>query len=120
MTEKKMTISDLYDSVLAFLADNGADESLMTFINDRKEMHVKKNGNRKPTKTQTANAALMDDIIAYLRTCGTRKSISELIKDVPSCHGLSTPKVSALVTKLKNEDKVVRTEEKGKVYFSIA
>ena len=47
-----------------------------------------------------------------------------MIKDIQAADealvGLSGQKVSALLTSLKKEGKVVRTEDKKKAYFSVA
>ena len=43
-----------------------------------------------------------------------------MIKEFECCKDLTLPKVTALVTQLKNDEKVVRVEEKRKAYFKIA
>lgn len=119
MTTTKITIAEQYSAVINFLKENGATEEMVNFIADRKALHEKKNGNRKPTKTQEANIGLMADIVGYMTEAKKPVTISEIIKNVASCNNLSTPKVSALVTKMKNAGEVTRTEIKGKAYFSL-
>ena len=51
---------------------------------------------------------------------GTQYTITELIKLVPNCADMTNQRVSALVRQLKDENVVVRTEVKGKAYFSLA
>ena len=81
----------------------------------------KATGERKPTATQVANESLKADILSYMTEQPDRIfTITELIKEVPTLEGLSTPKVSALLTQLKETNKVVRIEEKRKAYFKIA
>ena len=47
-------------------------------------------------------------------------TITDIIKSVPECADLTNQRVSALVRQLKDEGKVVRTEDKRKAYFSLA
>ena len=119
MATTRITISEQFDLVSKFLTEHGASEQMINFIADRKALHEKKNGTRKPTKTQEANIGLMADIVGYMTEAKKPVTISEIIKNVASCNNLSTPKVSALVTKMKNAGEVTRSEIKGKAYFSL-
>ena len=81
----------------------------------------KSTGEKKPTATQVANLSLKDAILNYMAENSDRVfSITELIKEVPELEGLSTQKVSPLISALVKEFKVVRIEEKRKAYFKIA
>ena len=81
----------------------------------------KSSAERKPTATQVANEGLKVAILSYMTEQPNRLfSIGELIKEVPELEGLSTPKVSALVTQLVKTGNVVRIEEKRKASFKIA
>ena len=81
----------------------------------------KSTGERKPTPTQVTNAILKVAILSYMEEQPERLfSISELIKEVPELEGLSTQKVSPMISALVKEFKVVRIEEKRKAYFKIA
>ncbi len=81
----------------------------------------KRGGERKPTATQVANVALKEDILSYMGENVNRIfTVSELIKEVPSLEGLSNQKVSALVSQLVGDGKVVKIVEKRKSYFQIA
>ena len=81
----------------------------------------KSTAERKPTAKQKENVGFKADILAFMEE-GTQYTISELTKNVPSIAtaGLSANRVSALVTQLKNNGDVVRTEIKGKAYFALA
>lgn len=120
MATTRITISEQFDLVSKFLTKHGASKQMIDFIADRKALHEKKIGTRKPTKKQEENVGLMADISEYMATIGKPITVSEIIKSVPSCANLSTPKISALVTKMKNAGDVVRTEVKGKAYFTLA
>ena len=91
----------------------------MELIKD--SLEKKASGERKPTATQVANAGLKATILAYMAEQPDRLfSISELIKEVPELEGLSTQKVSPMMSSLVKEFKVVRIEEKRKAFFKIA
>ena len=81
----------------------------------------KSTGERKPTATQVANEGLKTAILSYMEENPVQMfSVSELIKKVPELEGLSTQKVSPMISALVKEFKVVRIEEKRKAYFKIA
>lgn len=80
------------------------------------QLEKKSSVDRKPTATQIANEALGNEIVAFLRENG-KKTVSDLIKEMPACSELSNQKVAAIVRTLSNEGKVKRTEEKRKAYF---
>lgn len=113
---KKMTISEQYAEVKAFLVENGASEDMVNFIVERSEMHAKKNGNRKPTKAQVENAGIKNTILNAMEV-GKSYTITEIQKMV----GLETnQRTSALVRQLKEEGLVERSEVKGRAYFTKA
>ena len=76
-------------------------------------------GERKPTANQVANEALKDAILAEMED-STIYRVGEMLKAFTCLAGLSAPKVTALMTQLKDAGKVVRTEEKGKAFYSKA
>lgn len=81
------------------------------------QLEKKSSTERKPTKTQTANASL--EAILYSSMEANRAyTVTELIKEVPELNDLSNQKVSALVRALKEAHKVTREEIKGKSYFT--
>ena len=113
MMAKKMTINDKYAEVKAFLVENGATEDMVKFIDERAEMHAKKNGNRKPTKAQTENEGIKAEILNAMET-----NVAYTISSIQKMVGLdSNQKTSALVRQLKESGLVERSEVKGKAYF---
>lgn len=115
---KKITISEQYSNIIA-KCENFLSESEIAFLVERKELHEKKNASRKPSKVQTENEGYKEEILDFLEDGGSY-SIGDLIKAIPSLNEFSTSKVSALVRQLKDNDLVVRTEIKGKAYFTKA
>lgn len=115
---KKITISEQYSNIIAKCEDF-LSESEIAFLVERKELHEKKNASRKPSKVQTENEGYKEEILDFLDD-GCSYTIGDLIKAVPSLNEFSTSKVSALVRQLKDDGLVVRTEIKGKAYFTKA
>lgn len=114
---KKITVSERYDEVITFLEEECASDELVTFVKERKAMHEKKNGSAK-AKANPEREALLEKVCDYIVNAGRKVSVSDIIKNVPECAGMSTPKVSSLVTMLKKACKVSRYEEKGKALFT--
>lgn len=115
MTMTKMTKIDMYEQILTHLTD--ADE--IAFIKHEIELTAKKNASRssKPTKVQAANVELMNEIYDFMEI-GQRYTVTELTNAVPCLNGLTVNKVNALVRGLKLDGRVVRSEEKGRAYFT--
>jgi hypothetical protein len=112
---EKITISKQYDLIIA-KAKGVLRESEIAFLEERKALHEKQNASRKPTKAQAENEVIKEKILAFMEP-NRAYTISEIQKGV----GLeSNQKTSALVRQLKDTNLVVRTEDKGRAYFTLA
>jgi hypothetical protein len=112
---KKMTIVEMYEKVME-KAKGVLSEEELNFLKERAEMHSKKNANRKPTKAQEENEGIKAKILEVMEV-GKAYTVTEIQKAV----GLdSNQKASALVRQLKDAELVVRSEVKGKAYFTKA
>ena len=112
---KKMTIAEQYENIIE-KAKALLSEEEVAFLNERKEMHLKKNSSRKPTKAQEENENIKSSILEFMEI-GKPYTITEIQKAM----GLeSNQKTSALVRQLRDAHLVVRTEVKGKAYFTKA
>ena len=112
---KKMTIVEQYEVIIA-KAKGVLSEDEVKFLEERAELHAKKNANRKPTKAQAENEEIKAKILEVMES-GKAYTVTEIQKAV----GLeSNQKASALVRQLKESDLVIRKEEKGKAYFTKA
>lgn len=80
----------------------------------------KSGGERKPTKTQIENEGLKAVVLEVLTNAETPMTVTEIIKAHEELNGLSTQKVAPLLAQLEKAEKVVRTVEKRKAYFTIA
>lgn len=112
---EKMTIAKMYEGIIAKV-EGVLSQAEIDFLNERKELHLKKNASRKPTKAQEENEVIKSSILAFMEI-GKSYTVGEIQKGV----GLeSNQKTSALVRQLKDKGLVTRTEVKGRAYFSLA
>ncbi len=118
MAEKKVTKKEMWTQILEKY-DLTEDEK--NYITHEIELLDKRNSkDRKPTATQVANEGIKNDIVAYLEAQAEPQSITDIIKGAENCSDLSNQRVSALVRQLKEAGTVIRTENKGRAYFSLA
>lgn len=115
MTMAKMTIGKQYEAIIA-KCEGVLSTAELDFLRERAEMHAKKNASRKPTKAQTENEGIKQAILDFMVE-GQAYTVTDIQKAV----GLeSNQKASALIRQLKEADLVVRSEVKGKAYFTKA
>ena len=120
-TEVKVTVADKFDMVIEALANanvtevNGID--LIEFLTDRKDKATRKSGTK---AEKPENADIRNAIIEFLDTVDNAR-ISVVTRGVNDILGTdyTSNKVSAQMTKLKNEGTVVRTVDKKIAYFSL-
>ena len=87
-------------------------EDVKSKVEAMKASYEKKaSAERKPTPTQTENAVLAD---------GEQRTITDLMKAVPSLSELSNQRVSAIVRQMTLSGEVARIEDKRKAYFKVA
>ena len=92
---------------------------LVEFIDHEIELLARKNsGEKKPTATQVANAALKVAIVEGMEPARLY-TVTELIKEIPAVAGLTNQKVSPLVNQLVDEGKLTKTVDKRRSYFSL-
>lgn len=115
---KKLTKRDHFNALLAIPAVS-ENSVLVDFINHELELLSKKNSaDKKPTAAQQANNVLKEAIINLL-VDGNPYTVSQIIKEVPECAGLSNQKVSAMMVQLINEGQVEKVIEKRVSYFKL-
>ena len=113
---KKMTKRE-YFNVLLSLNEVKANSELVDFINHELELLSKKNASEKKlTPTQKENLTIQEAILNYMEV-NVLYTITDLLKSVPECAGMSNQRVSAIVRIMREEKKVERIEEKRKAYF---
>lgn len=118
----KVTKKENFKAIIEVLANQGKTD-LVEVMQHEIELIEKKALNAKMTKNQEANQDIKALMLQALEEVGVPVSITELLAESPelvkATNG-SNQKVSALMTQLKNEGKVVRTQDKKKALFSIA
>ena len=73
------------------------------------------------TKAQKANKELVEIVFNKLAEYDRPVSVTELFEALKEDERFtSAPKVTALLTALKKAERVVRTEEKGKAFYTVA
>ena len=115
----KMTKKDYFNALLAIVSASAPDnaKTLTAFINHEIELIENKRSSAKPTKTQTENIAILDIICNHLAEIGKPMTISEMQKTFPDLAEYSCQKLSAI---LNHSDRIVKTTEKKKSYFSVS
>ena len=115
---KKITKKEMFTKLMAVEAV-AADADMVAFIEKEIALLDKKSSAKKaPTKNQRENASIKDAIVAAL-DADKAFSVADVIATVDACNALSNQRVSALLTQLVNENKVVRTVDKRKAFFSL-
>lgn len=124
-TTKKLTKKDYFSTLRTHIESLGdakignlpADD-VLAFIDHEVELLAKKSGGeKKPTAKQTENDGIKQTILSGMAK-NRVYTITEVQKEI--CPELSNQRVSALMRQLKDEEKVIRTEDKRKAYFSLA
>lgn len=117
-TVKKPTKADRYNELLALDAVK-ANADLTAFVQHELELLTKKNGaERKPTPTQVQNATIGDAVVAAMQP-NRLYTVSEIIKEIPACNGLSTQRVSPILSNLVDAQLVEKVTEKRKSLYRV-
>lgn len=119
MSEKRITKRMRFVEIIELAKENGR-EDIVEFVNHEIELLDKKASNKTLTKTQVENIELMEVITEVLENLNKPLTISEMQEANEKLATLSNQKISALLTKLINSNKVVKTTDKRKSFFSIA
>jgi predicted transcriptional regulator len=112
----KKTQKDFFNEIIEVLKENGRDD-LVVFCEDRIDKLSRKTSSKKPTKTQVENEGVKEVILTVLGENDSPISATAIATD-PRVNA-SNQKVSSLLTQLRKDGLVKRTEEKGRAYFSL-
>lgn len=116
MAEIKKTKKVYFTEILEIVKGNS---DLENFVNHEIELLDKKNLSKAPTKVQIENESIKETILEVLIDSDKKMTISDIQNANEELSSYSNQKISALLTQLVNEKKVVRTMEKKKAYFSV-
>ena len=119
---KKMTKKEMFAMVIALV--NGSEvehkEEMLGFLAHEVELLEKKNSKSGQTKLQKENEFLMTQVLEALEEFDRPITVTEFMKESPHAVAtLSNQKLSALMKKLVDAEKVVKTTEKKKSYFAL-
>ena len=116
------------DMVYTHMAKNGDKETvhpvpdkIVEFLTHKiTQLDKQADAPRKLTPTQEKNEIVKTAILENMEA-GERYSIPDMLEQFDCFDaGTHSQYVSSLLTQLKTANKIVRTEEKGKAYFSLA
>lgn len=127
MTKKEM-LTLIHNYFVKEEAEKGMDclldtvpiDEVFNFLTHEIDLLNKKSSSKTPTKTQKANEALMDIIEKDLREFENPVTVTELINGGEGLEGLTNQKVSALLRKMVEGGRVVKTIEGKKARFAVA
>ena len=115
---KKLTKKEKFGMVLDYIQDN---EMLVEFINNEISLLTKKASSSAKSKTQLENDNIKSRILEILTESKSKYTITDFQNTYEefSISKYSNQKMSALFTQLVNENKIYKTIDKKKSYFSV-
>lgn len=120
----KMTKKEWFVEIKAIVEKTKLDkekkDEMIKFIDHEVELLEKKHSKSGQSKTQKENLKIMEKIMAALAEVGKPVTITELQNANTEMAEFSNQKLSALLKKLVDGGRVVKTQEKKKSYFSVA
>lgn len=123
MAGKKMTIIEKYTAIQQMLSGeykgDFTAEQAQHFLEERIAQTLKKNATKPKalTEKQKTNNGIKDQIYDYLVNCRIARNLDEISKEVPSCLNKSNQYITQMLVQLKWDNKVTRSEKKGKAYY---
>ena len=120
-TSKKLTKRDHFNALLA-IPTVASNPTLVEFIENELDLLNRKNSkpSGKQTEKQEANDVLKQAMLDYLANGGDQHTVTDFIKNVPECAGLSQQKITALVRQMVEDGKMEKVIEKRVSYFKLA
>lgn len=115
---KKERFEMIKEIVLNACVENEAE--MIEFIDNEINLLNKKRASGAKTATQKENEVLVERLYEVLAEIGRPVTVSELQKENDEFGAMSNQKVSALMKKLADAERVNKTVDKKKSYFSIA
>ena len=95
-----------------------AEEAKAKLYKMLEQLDKKANTEKKPTKTQLEADALADALYDEMLAEGGKMTVSDMLAKFDCVKGMSNQKVSAIVRKLKDANRVVKDVEGRKSLFS--
>lgn len=123
---KKMTKKEMFAEIKAVVETSNLSAERMAemtaFIDKQVAQLERKSGSSKPTKTQLENENLKAEILETFKGIEKAVTISEFqsMTRFSVENGFSNQKMSALLNQLVKAEKLTKTIDKKKSYFSLA
>ena len=119
-TSKKLTKRDHFNTLLQ-LPEVAANPVLVDFINNELDLLARKNNsdNKKPSEKDIANQGLKTAILEFATASGEQHTVTDFIKNVPACAGLSQQKISAMVRQMVEDGNLEKVIVKRVSYFRV-
>lgn len=118
MENKKLTKREVFSKMLE-VEEIASNELFVEFINHELELLDRKSSKSTQTKTQIENESIKNAIVESLERVAKAVTITELQELDSEMENYSNQKLSALLKQLVKENRVVKTVDKKKSYFSI-
>lgn len=113
-----MTKREMFAEIRKVVVDNA---EMVAFIDHEIELLDRKSSSpKKPTKTQIENDGFKAEIVAYLTTVDTPKTIKELQAEIPSIGGLTNQRITHMLTDLVKAETLTKEYVKKTPYYSVA
>ena len=120
MAQNKMTKRDWYAVLVGIVkgSDYADKDGALDFINHEVELLAKKSGKTGKTKVQKENEVLIEQVLDELATMDKPMTVTELQGASEFLAQFSNQKLSALLKKLVDAERIDKTVEGKKSYFS--
>lgn len=119
---RKITKKERFEMIKEIVLNAGLDNEveMIEFLDNEINLLNKKRASGAKTATQKENEVLVEKLYAVLAEIGRPVTVSELQAESEEFGAMSNQKVSALMKKLTDAQRVTKTPDKKKSYFSIA
>ena len=119
---RKITKKERFEMIKEIVLNAGLDNEveMIEFLDNEINLLNKKRASGAKTATQKENEVLVEKLYAVLAEIGRPVTVSELQAENEEFGAMSNQKVSALMKKLTDAERVIKTPDKKKSYFSIA
>lgn len=116
MTKKEMFVT------IAAVVENSTHaqkQELMEFVQHEIDLLNRRSSSKSLTPKQKENEGFKAEILSALSAVENPLTIGELMENCSAIAELTSQRVTAIVSQLVKAGQVVRTEVKGKAYFSV-
>ena len=119
---RKVTKRERFEMIKEIVLNAGLENEaeMVEFLDNEINLLNKKRASGAKTATQKENEVLVEKLYAVLAEIGRPVTVSELQAESEEFGAMTNQKVSALMKKLTDANRVTKTPDKKKSYFSIA